>query len=99
MTNITDIDELSKLEAGWDSYRAPAIDYKCIQLAKIIASILPNYEWQAIPTSDGGIQLEHSSMLEDIEINIYRRIPSQSAIDMTKVFEDNVAKEPFELKL
>lgn len=93
MTDISKIDELTKLEAGWDGYRAPAIDYKCIQLAKIISSILTNYEWQAIPTPDGGIQLEHSSMLEDIEINIYRRIPSQSAVDMAKFFYENVAKD------
>ena len=69
--DIKDIDNLLDLKHGWDSYKAPPINPKCINIAKDIAEKLLGYEWQAVPTCDGGIQLESHTMIEDIEISIY----------------------------
>lgn len=72
---LSEIDVLLELEPNWDGYGAPMIDKKALEIAKRIGATLSEYEWYAVPTGDGGVQLEIHLLNEDIEINIWRTAP------------------------
>lgn len=46
------------LQKGWDSYGGLPIEPKAIAKAKEMLSLLPDWQWQAVPVSDGSVQLE-----------------------------------------
>jgi hypothetical protein len=60
---------LRDLKANWDSYGALPIDERCIQKAYQLWKELDG-GWQAVPCSDGSVQLEQHSGGFDIEIQI-----------------------------
>jgi hypothetical protein len=60
---------LRNLQPNWDSYGAPAIDERCIQKAYWLWRQLSG-EWQVVPCSDGGVQLEQHRDGVDVEIRV-----------------------------
>lgn len=65
------LQQLLKLEPGWDSYGGSPIDPKCVALAlKFVSTILPNDTSApaVVPTSQGGVQLEWHTGGVDLEI-------------------------------
>lgn len=66
---------LRKLAPNWDSYGAPAIDERCIEKAFAIWRQLSG-DWQVVPCTDGGVQLEQHRDGFDIEITVSRARPS-----------------------
>lgn len=61
--------QMRHLERGWDSYDARTIDGGAIQKALALLNYLPG-EWQAVPVSDGSVQLEQHCDGLDVEISI-----------------------------
>ena len=59
---------MHKLKKGWDSGGGKSIDPKAIETAKTIMTVLAGF--QAVPTKDGGVQLERHRDGESIEIEI-----------------------------
>lgn len=53
----------------WDSYGARKIDPRAIERAILLLDSLPG-NWQPVPCSDGGVQLEMHEGGFDIEITI-----------------------------
>src|SRR3954466_11135055 len=68
---LCQLDDMLHLKPNWDSYGAKQIDIDCIRAAKEILRPL-NGRWQAVPMSNGGVQLEKHSDGIDIEITICR---------------------------
>lgn len=66
--------EMRNLEANWDSYGAPPINPRAIDQAILMLDSLSG-NWQAVPCSDGGVQLEKHDNGFDIEVTI-RAIPT-----------------------
>jgi len=64
------IDSFSSLKGGWDSYEGKAVHPVAIDLAKEIAVKLAGMGLQAVPTPDGGVQLEAHFNNVDIEIDV-----------------------------
>lgn len=66
------IDDLAKMRPGWDTYGAKSITAEAIKMAHVVAD-----HWtgalQAVPCSNGGVQLEQHSDGVDIEIEISPR--------------------------
>lgn len=60
---------LRSLKPNWNSYGAPVIDERCIQKAYELWRQLSG-EWQVVPCSDGGVQLEQHRDGFDIEITV-----------------------------
>lgn len=60
---------LRDLKPNWNSYGAPAIDERCIQKAYELWRQLAG-EWQVVPCTDGGVQLEQHRDGFDIEITV-----------------------------
>ena len=67
------LDNLLKLEPGWDGYDAPRISPDAVEMAKQIAALLPGYDWQAVPCTSSAVQLEHHCYKMDIEIYVEAR--------------------------
>lgn len=63
------LSHMKNLEANWDSYGAKRIDKRAIERAKEIAGTLSG-NWQAVPVSDGSVQLESHEDGFDIEIRV-----------------------------
>jgi hypothetical protein len=64
------LDDLLKLQKGWDSYNAPAINERAVAKAKEIAALFPGDSWQAVPCSSSAVQLGKYGDGFDIEIYI-----------------------------
>jgi hypothetical protein len=64
------------LERGWDSYDACTIADSAIQKALALLNFLPG-EWQAVPVSDGSVQLEQHCDGLDVEISITAHLNSE----------------------
>lgn len=62
---------LRSLQPDWNSHGAPAIDERCIDKAFELWRTLSG-EWQVVPCSDGGVQLEQHRDGFDIEITVSR---------------------------
>jgi len=62
------------LEPNWDSYGGARIEPRAIERAIIMLDSLQG-DWQPVPMSDGGVQLELHSDGFDIEITI-RAVPT-----------------------
>lgn len=60
-----------QLKEGWDSYGAKPIDPSAIAAGQILAFQLGD-GWQAVPCSDGGVQLEGNVCGCPVEIRIGR---------------------------
>jgi hypothetical protein len=60
---------LRQLAPNWDSYGAKAIDPRCIDRAAVLWGQLCG-DWQVVPCSDGGVQLEQHRDGLDIEITV-----------------------------
>ena len=52
------LDSFLSLKRGWDSYGGSPTNPKAIAKAKELLSLLPDWQWQAVPVSDGSVQLE-----------------------------------------
>ena len=52
------LDSFLSLQKGWDSYGGLPIEPKAIAKAKEMLALLPDWQWQAVPVSDGSVQLE-----------------------------------------
>lgn len=61
--------QLRALEPNWDSYGAPRINEQCIVEAQRILARLDG-EWEIVPCSSGGVQLEQYANGLEIEITI-----------------------------
>jgi len=64
---------ISRLQPGWDSYGAPAISAKAVEVADSLVRFLHEIgaeEPAVVPTSGGGIQLEWHQGDFDVEINV-----------------------------
>jgi len=67
------LDELCRLEAGWDGYVAPPVSFSNANFAlSVLASACPpnGPAPQIVPGSDGDLQLEWHSDIADIELHI-----------------------------
>jgi len=64
------LDSFLMLENGWDGYDGISINKMAVLKAKEIASLLPAYDWQAVPCSSSAVQIEHHSDGFSIEIYI-----------------------------
>lgn len=64
------LDEFKGYQQGWDTYGGKPISEKCIAKAKEMAWALLSYRLQAVPCSDGSVQLELHRDGLDIEILI-----------------------------
>ena len=62
------IDDMANLKDNWDSYGAAPINPKAIEIAKTINNILVGFT--AVPTPNGGVQLEKHTNKDSIEIEI-----------------------------
>lgn len=70
---IKRVREFRGLQKGWDSYGAEPIQEEAIQYAESLLLKLGD-NWQPVPCSDGGIQLERHMLGEpDVEIYIFPR--------------------------
>ena len=67
---IAVLDSFLSLQKGWDSYGGVPIHPKAIAKAKELLSLLPDWQWQAVPCSDGSVQLEMHNSGYHIEILI-----------------------------
>lgn len=70
---VQQVENFSKLKQDWDSYGGNPVDqYSIDSGVKILGAIYEqtNRLFQAVPTSDGGIQLEYAKDGYDIEIEI-----------------------------
>lgn len=74
---------LRSLKPNWNSYGAPAIDERCIQKAYEIWRQLSG-EWQVVPCSDGGVQLEQHRDGFDIEITVSAVSAQETPVDCPK---------------
>jgi hypothetical protein len=71
MSELLDkLDSFADLPFGWDGYRGLSVKPRSIEKAKEFLSILPAGNWQAVPGSDGSLQLELHEADCDIEIYI-----------------------------
>jgi hypothetical protein len=57
------------LPEGWNSYGAPVISRAAIHHAQWLLGRLPG-NWQAVPCSDGSVQLEQHEGGIDVEIRV-----------------------------
>jgi hypothetical protein len=64
------LNKMVDLSPNWDSYGARTINLYAVNLAKKLNDVLPDWEWQAVPCSDGGVQLEATRNGCDIEITV-----------------------------
>ena len=55
---IARLDSFLSLKKGWDSYGGLPPNPKAIEKAKELLSLLPDWQWRAVPVSDGSVQLE-----------------------------------------
>ena len=60
------IEELRNLKPDWDSYGAPAIDQRAIDVAEKIISVKP----QLIPCNDGGVQVDFIVNSEEYSVTL-----------------------------
>lgn len=65
---------LGRLKDNWDSYGATPLNKEVIEKARDVWNRVMVYgeRWQAVPASDGSIQLERHEDGWDIEIHISR---------------------------
>lgn len=65
---------LGRLKDNWDSYGAKPLDKTVLKKAREVWNRVMQYgeQWQAIPGSDGSVQLEFHADGWDIEIHISR---------------------------
>lgn len=67
--------EMRHLLPNWDSYGASMIDRAAIAKAQeLLPTLLPG-PWQAVPCSDGSVQLEFHAGGFDIEIHVSNAVP------------------------
>lgn len=62
------LEGIANLTDNWDSYGARPIDPRCVAKARELMRVLPG--WKPIPTSGGGMQLEHYADGFELELNI-----------------------------
>jgi len=67
--SVASLRQMAHLEKGWDSYGARPIDQRAIDRAVLMLDSLQG-NWQAVPCSDGSVQLELHEGGFDIEITI-----------------------------
>jgi len=70
---------LRNLQPNWNSYGAPAIDERCIQKAFELWRQLSG-EWQVVPCSDGGVQLEQHRDGLDVEVRVSAACAQETAV-------------------
>ena len=64
------LDAFIDLSENWDSYSASKINPANIDKAKELLKSLPDWNWQAVPCTNGEVQLEMHQDGFDIEIYI-----------------------------
>ena len=64
------LDSFLSLRGGWDSDGSLPIKPETIAKAKEMLSLLPDWQWQAVPCADGSVQLEMHNNGYHIEILI-----------------------------
>jgi len=64
------LDSFLNLPRRWDGYDGVPINKMAVLKAKEIASLLPCYNWQAVPCSSSAVQLEYHGDGFSIEIYI-----------------------------
>jgi hypothetical protein len=71
---------LSRLKDNWDSYGAKPLDNAVIEKARDVWRRVMRYgeRWDAVPGSDGSIQLEFHADGWDIEIHIEAATPNKA---------------------
>ena len=64
------IESFRHLKAGWDTYDAAPIEPGAIALAQEMFIWLRDWNWQAVPVADGGVQLEcqHNGYVVEVYI-------------------------------
>ena len=62
------IDSFSELKENWDTYGAPAISPKAIEIAHRVVHCLGEGNWTVVPTINGGVLFEGLGM----EIEVHR---------------------------
>lgn len=72
--SVVALREMRKLGPNWDSYGAPRIEPRAIDQAILMLDSLSG-NWQAVPCSDGSVQLEKHDNGFEIEILI-RAVPT-----------------------
>ena len=70
LTNKITLDKLRELKDDWDNDGAPAPAEEAIEMAERILTILRDVLGQAVPMTNGGVQLEWHSGGVDLEIVI-----------------------------
>ena len=72
-------ENLKALPEGWDSYGGKPIDAatadKAVEFALALAPLIPSYEPQLVPDSDGGVTVELHAEGWDVECWIQRAKP------------------------
>lgn len=71
---IRRLDELCKLEPGWDGYAAPPVSFSNAYFAaSVLASACPPDapKPEIVPGTDGDLQIEWHTCLADIELDIH----------------------------
>lgn len=67
--------QMRHMEPNWDSYGAAPIDPRAVDRAILMLDSLAG-DWQPVPCSDGGVQLELHDDGFDIEITIRAADPT-----------------------
>ena len=66
---MTNLDEIAKLEDNWNSYDAPAINNKIIEIARILLNLL-KVQPKIFPTSNGTLGFEFDINGDYFELEI-----------------------------
>ena len=62
------LDSFLSLQKGWDSYGGLPPNPEAVAKAKELLSLLPDWQWQAVPGNNGSVQLEMHNNGYHIEI-------------------------------